>query len=301
MCLFLLVLILEMQLHLMPALFTVQIPKDFYTVDYGSNVTMECNFNVENQMDFNILLVFWDKDEKNIVKFAKGQEDLKTQDEHYRGRATLLREELSSGKALLRISDVKITDAGQYRCLISYGGADYKYITLKVKASYKPVNTQILAAPGGDEEDLICQAKGFPLAEVSWQNVSAPANTSYTRTPDGLYHITSVLRLPANSNKNVSCIFWNKDVNERTTANLDTPAPTEVPLAEKTSLFYLFIPTCIIAFIFISALIFLRRPLCRELSNRKENRTRGNGLKLQQEKVRHKEDRGKNFFECLNL
>uniref|UniRef100_A0A6I8P3J6 Ig-like domain-containing protein n=1 Tax=Ornithorhynchus anatinus TaxID=9258 RepID=A0A6I8P3J6_ORNAN len=228
MCLFLLVLILEMQLHLMPALFTVQIPKDFYTVDYGSNVTMECNFNVENQMDFNILLVFWDKDEKNIVKFAKGQEDLKTQDEHYRGRATLLREELSSGKALLRISDVKITDAGQYRCLISYGGADYKYITLKVKASYKPVNTQILAAPGGDEEDLICQAKGFPLAEVSWQNVSAPANTSYTRTPDGLYHITSVLRLPANSNKNVSCIFWNKDVNERTTANLDTPGKSRL-------------------------------------------------------------------------
>lgn len=98
-------------------------------------------------------------------------------------------------------------------------------------ASYKKIDTGILKIIGTDEVELTCQARGYPLAEVSWSNVSVPANTSYTRTPEGFYQVTSVLRLKPQPGRNFSCMFWNANVKELTSAIIDPqgkscPAPT---------------------------------------------------------------------------
>lgn len=87
-------------------------------------------------------------------------------------------------------------------------------------ASYKKIDTRILEVPGTDEVRLTCQARGYPLAEVSWQNVSVPANTSHIRTPEGLYQVTSVLHLKPQPGRNFSCMFWNAPMQELTSAVL---------------------------------------------------------------------------------
>lgn len=112
--------------------FTVTVPKDLYVVEYGSNMTIECKFPVEKQLDLTSLIVYWEMEDKNIIQFVHGEEDLKVQHSNYRQRAQLLKDQLSLGNAALRITDVKLQDAGVYRCMISYGGADYKRITVKV-------------------------------------------------------------------------------------------------------------------------------------------------------------------------
>ncbi|XP_036594694.1 programmed cell death 1 ligand 2 [Trichosurus vulpecula] len=253
------------KLRLITGLFTVTVPKELYIADYGSNVTMECNFDTGGQVDIEALRVTWTKDERKIVNFPSIQKDLEIHSEHSGRRMTLLEDQLSFRKALLHIRDVQIMDAGQYHCLLLYrDAADYKYVTLHVKASYKTINTQVIRVPGSNEIELTCQSKGYPLAVVSWLNISEPANTTHSKTPEGLYNITSVLRLKDNTHRNISCEFWNQDTQERTSAVLD---PQEIP-DEKLPLTYILIPTCIIILIFVAAVIFLRRQLCLKDSHR---------------------------------
>ena len=89
-----------------------------------------------------------------------------------------------------------------------------------VPVSYKKINTRYLKVPGTDEVELTCQAEGYPLAEVSWPNISIPTNTSHTKTSEGLYHVTSVLRLKPHPGRNFSCVFWNANVKELTSATI---------------------------------------------------------------------------------
>lgn len=112
--------------------FTITVPKDMYEVEYGSNVTLECRFPVDKQLNLLALVVYWEMKDKKIIQFVNGEEDLNVQHSSYSQRAQLLKDQLFLGKASLQITDVKLQDAGVYCCLISYGGADYKRITLKV-------------------------------------------------------------------------------------------------------------------------------------------------------------------------
>uniref|UniRef100_A0A803Y7Q8 Programmed cell death 1 ligand 2 n=1 Tax=Meleagris gallopavo TaxID=9103 RepID=A0A803Y7Q8_MELGA len=169
------------------ALFTVEVPQQLYVEEYGSNVTMECRFPVNGSLNLGLLTL------------------LSSQHHDYMGRAALLHNELKSGRAILQITSIKITDAGSYLCLIDYQGADYKYITLEVKASYKIINTQKTRKWNGDKFAFIC-------------HLSGSANTTYTLTADGLYNVTSILIINQNMNENYSCIFWNKELNENTSA-----------------------------------------------------------------------------------
>ncbi|NXV04536.1 PD1L2 protein, partial [Cettia cetti] len=220
----------QMKLFSFPhiALFTVEVPQQLYTAEYGNNVTMECRFPVNGSVDLGLLTVVWEQKRegwlksKEVYTFRNGKALHPSQHPDYIGRASLLHNELKVGRAILQITNVKITDAGSYLCLIDYQGVDYKYIALEVKASYKRINTQVVRIPGEDKFVFMCQSEGFPLAEVFWQNencnLSGPANTTHTLTGDGLYNVTSILIFKPNMSENYSCVFWNKELNGETSA-----------------------------------------------------------------------------------
>ncbi|KAB0361958.1 hypothetical protein FD754_006114 [Muntiacus muntjak] len=240
----------------LPSLFTVTVPKEMYVVDYGSNVTLECDFDTGGHVELEILKASLQKVENDTVLLSE--------------RATLLEEQLPLGKALFLIPQIQLKDAGQYRCLIIYGIAwDYKYLTLKVKASYKKIHTRHLRVPGTDEVELTCQAEGYPLAKVSWPNISIPAITSHTKTSEGLYQVTSVLRLKPHPGRNFTCVFWNADMKEFTSATI-VQGPMEDPKIPPSSLLHVFIPSFIIAFIFIATMVALRKRLWQKLYPRED-------------------------------
>ncbi|CAH6966557.1 Pdcd1lg2 [Phodopus roborovskii] len=242
-------------ISLVRSLFTVTVPKEVYTVEFSSNVSLECDFDLSGCAEL----------EEVRASLQKVENDTSSPSE----RATLLEEALPLGKALFHIPSVQVSDAGQYRCLVICGAAwDYKYLTVKVKASYKKIDTRILEVPGTGEMQLTCQARGYPLAEVSWQNVSIPANTSYIRTPEGLYQVTSVLQLKPQPGRNFSCMFWNAHTKELTSAIVGPLGWTE-PRVPRTSPLHVFLPSCIIALIFIAAVIALRKKLCGKLYSRR--------------------------------
>lgn len=108
---------------------------------------MECTFPVNGKLKFSDLSVSWEKKDelKQVYVLHKGEEDLKNQHSDFRGRIKLLKENLNLGQSLLQITGVKLRDAGVYRCVIDYGGADYKTIHLKVKGAYATIRGSILS------------------------------------------------------------------------------------------------------------------------------------------------------------
>ncbi|KAH0628311.1 hypothetical protein JD844_009267 [Phrynosoma platyrhinos] len=209
------------------ALFTVDALQPRYSVEHGGNVTMGCRFPARDPFNLTTLSVLWQKkaseghEVKEVYKLSKGQENLRQQHTDYRGRVTLLPEELKMGHSMLHINNVKVTDAGIYVCLVHDEGVDLKYINLDVEAHYKTINFH----KRKEKEDLIltCQSEGYPLAEVSWHNentnLSTSAVTTYQLTEDGLFSITSTLRVKSLINGNYSCVFWNRELNEKTSAH----------------------------------------------------------------------------------
>ncbi|NXE81270.1 PD1L1 protein, partial [Cochlearius cochlearius] len=211
--------------HSLNALFTVEAPQSLYTVEHGKNVTMECTFPVNGEFKFRDLSVSWEKKDeskKQVYALLKGEEDFKSQHSDFRGRITLLKENLNLGQSLLQITDVKLRDAGFYRCLIGYGGADYKTINLKVKAPYRTINQRV-ESTGDNKWKLTCQSEGYPQAEVIWKNreyedLTDKANTSYETGSDQLYRVTSTLTIKSRIDEVFYCIFWNKELQENTSA-----------------------------------------------------------------------------------
>uniref|UniRef100_H3ABM5 Programmed cell death 1 ligand 2 n=1 Tax=Latimeria chalumnae TaxID=7897 RepID=H3ABM5_LATCH len=223
--------ILNNFLILFPALLTVEMTKTVYTAQYGSNVSIECKFSVGNSLNMKELRIYWqyinqDGELQLVSKFENGEEQLKDQNDNYRERAHLLTDKLNSSLVVLQISKVKLTDAGDYRCLVDHGGADYKQAHLKVEASYGNIKTNKKETHRDGEDTqivLTCQSEGYPLAAVLWQadtnyNLSISGNTTHLLTPDGLFHVTSVLELTSKEYYNYSCIFWNEELNENTSA-----------------------------------------------------------------------------------
>uniref|UniRef100_A0A8C4KIG6 Programmed cell death 1 ligand 1-like n=1 Tax=Dromaius novaehollandiae TaxID=8790 RepID=A0A8C4KIG6_DRONO len=213
--------------HLLNALFTVEAPQSLYTVEYGSNVTMECTFPVNGQLKFKDLSVSWEKKDefrKDVYVLLKGEEDFNSQHSDFKGRIKLLKEKLNFGQSVLQITDVKVSDAGFYRCLIDYRGADYKMISLKVKAPYRTINQGVVST-GDKEWKLTCQSEGYPKAEVIWQNggyqdLTDKANTSYKTGNDQLYRVTSTLKIKSKADEIFHCTFWNKELQENISAIL---------------------------------------------------------------------------------
>ncbi|XP_073398742.1 programmed cell death 1 ligand 2-like isoform X2 [Dendrobates tinctorius] len=218
------------------ALFVVTAPQSTYTARYGDTVQMVCKFPVTEQDDLSKLTVSWQHVPpqthipSQVTMFNKGREDILSQDNMYKGRASLMIQKLKNGMAILKIEEVKLTDAGKYLCVLHLAGSDFKSIMLNVQASYSTIVT-FSHISEDNKLSLTCESLGFPEAEVYWKkngvNASSPVNTSHTQTTDGFYKITSTIK-GVNMSDSYHCVFWNQALNEKTEASLEHSGLTDI-------------------------------------------------------------------------
>lgn len=146
------------------------VPKEVYTAEFGSNVSLECDFDHRECTEL----------EEIRVSLQKVENDTSSPSE----RATLLEQALPLGKALFHISSVQVRDAGQYRCLVICGAAwDYKYLTVKVKGEC----LQILA----DGETACCSQQ---LKQKLETGLKEAATSKWGKVPCWKYFLTSGVR-----------------------------------------------------------------------------------------------------------
>ncbi|NXF23285.1 HHLA2 protein, partial [Rhodinocichla rosea] len=137
-------------------------------------------------------VIHWSKENKNVHSYYQQKDQLGEQDPHYRLRTHLFHENIPSGNASLKLSNLTMTDEGSYTCYV--GTAQYRTeveVQLHVKApssyalEYQKTNT---------ERRLKCYAfLTYPAATISWvQGSMSIQETDREETRNGvLYSLRS--------------------------------------------------------------------------------------------------------------
>ncbi|KAM9500084.1 butyrophilin subfamily 1 member A1-like isoform 2-T2 [Clarias gariepinus] len=109
----------------------------------------------------------------SLVHFYRDHADrYEDQAQSYRGRTSLFKEELQKGNASLKLSPVRVSDEGKYKCLIedkSWYDDIIVHIRVEAQGSHPVITMESYDNSGG--VNLVCESRGWkPEPDVLWLN-----------------------------------------------------------------------------------------------------------------------------------
>uniref|UniRef100_A0A668T4R5 Ig-like domain-containing protein n=1 Tax=Oreochromis aureus TaxID=47969 RepID=A0A668T4R5_OREAU len=156
---------------------------------------LPCSFKIGSE-----ILIHWFKTPRDlrVHSFFYSRDQLEHQDQYYRNRTSLFKDQISSGNASVQLTGVKVQDEGRYKCRTStIKGNQESFVNLKVDAPVNKVKIDQV------ENRISCRSEGiYPEPQLSW-STSPPSNITFTntttveRTEQLLYNISSSLMLSA--------------------------------------------------------------------------------------------------------
>uniref|UniRef100_A0A3Q4BZR1 Ig-like domain-containing protein n=1 Tax=Mola mola TaxID=94237 RepID=A0A3Q4BZR1_MOLML len=251
-------------------LLTVETEQTMFKSEFGGDVVMGCRFQPKLSNPQDPLKVTWHwisgTSSREVYRMDDRMEVSASQDPAYRGRVTLLTEELKDGWAKLKVSKLRIGDSGTYQCLVqTKEGADYKDVTLSVAGPYKTVTKHFRKAAKGDELLLSCESEGYPESSVTWQDghlQRIDPSTTAVSTPEQLFKVTSEIHVPSWDKNNYTCSFTNDGIS----ATFHIPDETPIPLAKNDTAFIL-LAIAGIAVVIVAVLIYRQRKGDRSINS----------------------------------
>ncbi|KAF3698130.1 Butyrophilin subfamily 2 member A2 Precursor [Channa argus] len=204
-------------------------PPEPIKVMVGDDTVLPCH--LEPPMDAVQMTIEWGRPDLN-PRFAyvwhNGQELLGDQNIAYKGRTALSVSKLKQGDVSLRLSKVKVSDNGSYRCYIPRQTKEY-FVELVVGA----VSAAGISLAGLDKSSsgvvLQCESKGwYPEPEVLWLdgegNVLSAGPTETVRGPDDLYTVSSRVTVDKRHGHRFTCRVQQNIINQTRETHIDVPA-----------------------------------------------------------------------------
>ncbi|KAM4700630.1 V-set domain-containing T-cell activation inhibitor 1 isoform 1-T2 [Discoglossus pictus] len=162
----------------------------------GEDAILGCTFPPDLKQTNDIQ---WEKVDLSgtVYKYVNGKADLAGQNTAYKDRVSLFPNQLVTGNASLKLTKVKLTDAGLYKCIISNtNGKGEAKLSFKVGA-FSPLTVTKIS-----QNTLHCESPNwYPVPTVTWLNTSSGtpiSNLSTTNLIPGL-----------NSMQQVQSDLWN--------------------------------------------------------------------------------------------
>ncbi|XP_058250294.1 butyrophilin subfamily 2 member A2-like isoform X2 [Hemibagrus wyckioides] len=130
--------------------------------------------------------------EDSLVHLYRDHEDKNEgQAQSYKGRTSLFKEELRKGNASLKLSALRVSDEGAYKCLVedkSWSDDITVNVIVEVQGSHPVIRMESYDNSGGI--NLVCESRGWkPEPEVLWldrEGVTLPAeDTQIHRDTEG--------------------------------------------------------------------------------------------------------------------
>nr|XP_021327835.1 butyrophilin-like protein 3 [Danio rerio] len=157
----------------------------------GEDVLLPCS--VKPNISVVDMRVEWFRlDQKYSVHLYEDHEDRNTEQiQSYRGRTELNHQQLQTGNASLRLSAVKVSDEGRYKCFMqSKTWSDDTTVNVKVEAVGSP---PMITVDGFDRSGglhLLCESEGWhPEPDLEWLDSEgvrlSPESTEMHRNTDG--------------------------------------------------------------------------------------------------------------------
>ncbi|XP_016078856.1 PREDICTED: V-set domain-containing T-cell activation inhibitor 1 isoform X2 [Miniopterus natalensis] len=181
----------------------------------GEDGVLSCTF--EPDVRLSDIVIQWLKE--GVVgfvhEFKEGKDDLSDQNEMFRGRTAVFADQVRVGNASLRLKNVRLTDAGTYKChIITSKGKGNANLEYKTGAFSIP---EIDVDYNASSESFRCEApRWFPQPTVVWTsqvdrrtNFSEVSNTSFELNSENVtMKVISVL-YNVTINNTYSCMIEN--------------------------------------------------------------------------------------------
>uniref|UniRef100_A0A8C4T3H1 Ig-like domain-containing protein n=1 Tax=Erpetoichthys calabaricus TaxID=27687 RepID=A0A8C4T3H1_ERPCA len=138
---------------------------------YSKDCILPCSYNPGTDV-----VIHWQIGAKVVHSFYNGNDQLKQQEEQYKYRTSLFKDELQKGNASLLLRNLQIDDEQSYHCYVgTFEGSYDTYIELKVASPVTYV--QIETNETENTEEIECRSSDiYPAPSVTW---SYPTNESY--------------------------------------------------------------------------------------------------------------------------
>ncbi|XP_060730885.1 butyrophilin subfamily 1 member A1-like [Tachysurus vachellii] len=137
----------------------------------GEDLVLPC-FIKPNTSAVDMTVEWFKLDVKDsLVHLYRDHEDKNEgQAQYYRGRTSLFKEELQKGNTSLKLSNLRVSDEGEYKCLVQDKSL-YDDITVKVivevQGSHPVIMMESFDNSGGI--NLVCESRGwYPEPDVLW-------------------------------------------------------------------------------------------------------------------------------------
>ncbi|XP_042372129.1 butyrophilin subfamily 3 member A2-like, partial [Plectropomus leopardus] len=174
----------------------------------GDDVILPCR--LDPAMNAFGMMVEWlrpDLDPRFVLVWRDGVELKSKKHTSYRGRASVFTDELKHGNVSLKLSNVKRSDEGTYRCFIpGLGRAATVQLVVGAVSSLHVKMTSI----NSSRVVLQCESAGwYPEPEVLWLdgegNVLSAGPAETVRGPDDLYTVSSRISVDKRHGNNFTC------------------------------------------------------------------------------------------------
>ncbi|KAI5104493.1 butyrophilin-like protein 3 [Silurus meridionalis] len=166
----------------------------------GEDLVLPCFIKAKTSaVDMTVEWYKLDK-ENSLVHLYKDHDDVnENQAQTYRGRTSVFKEELQKGNTSLKLSALRVSDEGEYKCLVenkSMSNEITVHVIVEVQGSQPVITLESYDNSGGI--NLVCESRGWkPEPEVLWldrKGVTLPAeDTQIHRETEGFSvkrHIT---------------------------------------------------------------------------------------------------------------
>ncbi|KAL7376018.1 hypothetical protein ABVT39_028030 [Epinephelus coioides] len=187
----------------------------------GDDIILPCR--LEPAEDVAGLTLEWTRPDLN-PRFAyvwrSEQELVGKKHKSFEGRTSLFVDELKFGNISLRLSKVKLSDHGTYRCFIPEGERQ-TFVQLVVGAVSSPVITLAGIDKASSGVVLQCESAGwYPEPEVLWLdgegNLLSAGPTETVRGPDDLYTVSSRVTVEKRHSNSFTCRVQQRNINQTT-------------------------------------------------------------------------------------
>uniref|UniRef100_A0A3Q3ITE4 Ig-like domain-containing protein n=1 Tax=Monopterus albus TaxID=43700 RepID=A0A3Q3ITE4_MONAL len=194
-------------------------PPQPVVVMVGDEAALPCQ--LEPPVDAVHMTVEWGRPDLNprfVYVWHDGQELLVDQNPAYKGRVSLSTDKLKQGDISLKLSTVKISDNGTYRCYVPKQSKEY-FVELLVAAVSSPGASLAGLDRTSSGVVLQCESRGwYPEPELLWLDTEGnllPAGPTETVPgPDGLYTVSGRATVEQRHGSSFTCRVQQSNTNQ---------------------------------------------------------------------------------------
>uniref|UniRef100_A0A671UZ64 Butyrophilin subfamily 3 member A2-like n=1 Tax=Sparus aurata TaxID=8175 RepID=A0A671UZ64_SPAAU len=190
----------------------------------GDDITLPCH--LEPAVDAAAITFEWTRPDLNprfVHVWRSGENLLDLQHPSFKGRTSLSEEILKSGDISLKLSKVKPSDEGKYRCFIP-GWNKESFVELVVGS----VSSPVIKMNNSTKGVLQCESTGwYPEPEVFWLdgegNLLSAGPTETVRGPDDLYTVSSRVTVEKRHSNSFTCRVQQNRTNQTRETHIHVP------------------------------------------------------------------------------